>query len=216
MGLLEHGTKQADRSDPSSKTILSFDLFPDQKLHLQLLSGVSTPHKAASQISSTRFSLLDAHRIVSIGHVAIAAQHALLRTKNMKLTMENSNGNNKNQRSLAMETIVCAGGSSHVGNVLRDFAFLEKKDTNKNEGNDFAVLVLGWNCTEIEMTNFVNEIIREGEGRPTPLSYLSRVRTKEEETDLIKTFKLMKEDIDAESSSLELAIITRVATKYML
>ena len=208
-----------DELKKESSIRLSFDLFPNESLQIQLLTNVSDPYSMSNDMTSfppSNFALLNAERIVSVGHIAAAANHALLRHQSFMIKNSAAKNENKdtNVRGLAIETIICAGGSSHVGNVLRDFAFLEKYNNEGMESKSFTVIVLAWNCSEEKMTEYVNSIISRGNGSLAPLSYLSRERNEDELKDIIKNFKLTKEDIYTESSSLDLAIITRIATKF--
>lgn len=206
----------------ASKATLSFQLFPNRNLQIQLLNDISDPYSKIPP--SANFALLNARRIVSIGHVAAAANHALIRNRNMTITASRGSGNDeakgdnksKDVRGLALETIICAGGSSHVGNVLKDFGFQnEDSCSNHDKNGTHSVIALGWDCTDAEMAEFIKSTIGEGAGSSAPLTQLSRDRTDQELKDIMKAFKLTKEDIEMESSSLEHAVVTRIATKFI-
>lgn len=208
---------------------LSFGLFPSSTLRLRLISvptsnknNTNPLSKLFQELDDKRFSFLDAHRIIGISHVATAANLALMRRSQREQKIES--GSDDNKKGIAFETVLCLAGSTHVGNILRDYAFQsssnDKNNKNKNNIENTTILVLGYDCTKSEMDEFISNKILSSVGSSTQLnqrqkflSYLDRTRTEEEKKDIMKLFKLTKEEIDM--SSLEQAVVNKVGTKYI-
>jgi len=212
---------------------LSFGLFSSSTLRLRLISvptsnenNTNPLSKLFQELDDKRFSFLDAHRIIGISHVATAANLALMRRSQREQKIES--GSDDNKKGIAFETVLCLAGSTHVGNILRDYAFQsssndknnKNKNKNKNNIENTTILVLGYDCTKSEMDEFISNKILSSVDSSTELnqcqkflSYLDRTRTEEEKKDIMKLFKLTKEEIDM--SSLEQAVVNKVGTKYI-
>ena len=125
------------------------------------------------------------------------------------------------RRGIGLETVLCAAGTSHTGSALWDYAFQPGADDGR-KGKGAAikatgprtVLALGFDCgSDSEYGSFLSEIGLIGESRASNLlTYLKRERTPDELRHIMKSYKVSKNEVDM--SSLEDAIITRVATKF--
>jgi len=227
---------------------LKSGLFPDVNVFLTLHKNISTnPHILTQRLSSitidtdsgTRtstngthdhFAIMDASRIASIDHLAIAVNSALLRTVNSASNSTNGNRTSPQmgqKRGRALDTIVCAGGSTNVGAVLKDFAFSESStaaEEAKIEAetrSEYNVVLIGIGTTlEQYMDTMMNDHIALASSQHQPetiadmVAFFGRERSKEEVMQLIKIFKTTKEEVAMQG--LEKAIINRVAAKFYI
>eukprot|EP00559_Dactyliosolen_fragilissimus_P006104 CAMPEP_0184867714 /NCGR_PEP_ID=MMETSP0580-20130426/27491_1 /TAXON_ID=1118495 /ORGANISM="Dactyliosolen fragilissimus" /LENGTH=143 /DNA_ID=CAMNT_0027368141 /DNA_START=232 /DNA_END=663 /DNA_ORIENTATION=- len=140
---------------------------------------------------------------------------ALIRNRNRRYSESEDKG-------IALDTIICAGGSSNVGSVLRDYAF-ESSTTNtsnnnanhKNAEKKYMVLAIGHNISNEE---FISSCENIGIGKFLPkdetLDYFSRQRNMNEKKSLMKAYKITKEELLLDDSSFENAVIARIASKF--
>lgn len=243
-------------SSSSSVIKLTFALHPNRTLRLSLHANVSNAPVIASKALAYdrgdaqgvrgRFAIMNAGRIVSTTHMAVAANTALLRTYHRSgtgttnegtLSSSSSSSGRRNEQStmtgrgIALETIICAAGTTHAGNALRDYAF-QTNDAATTTTNDndpqttvsscdssqahHTILALAYDChDDYEYQTFLQSV---GLSQPQmiPDEYFQRARTSEETQDLMKTYKFTKEEMSMDGSSLEQAVLSRVATKYFV
>lgn len=167
-------------------------------------------------------------------HIGIAANSALLRLHHFEqstVNATNTNTNNtttiptdtgvKKRRGAALETILCAGGSTNIGSVLKDFAF----DKNSlaaaaaaasvlqqpEQPQEYDVLFLGYDCeSDDEFTNVLSDV-----GLDVPRdesawnAYFARERDGKEMQEMAKIFKLSPEELARDGFSLESAVLDR-------
>ena len=216
--------------DETNISTIAFALFPNQILRASLHLDVPYPQKIAEETYSIqdntcgeKYALMNADTLVSFKQVTIAANNALLKNSNVT-SMNNSNidscsskpestttttNNQKKRRGLALESIVCSGGSSNVGNVLRDHTFEKNNDTKRN------VLILGFNCTAKEYNTFLTQSGLDKYG-PCPMDpFWKRERSTQQTNELMKLYKISPNEITMNGSVLEDAVLTRIATKYI-
>ena len=248
---------------------LKIGLFPDVNVFITLYKNISTnPHILVQRLSSItvdtvtdtdtdtdsgidastltnethdHFAIMDASRIASIDHLAIAVNSALLRANNAIATASNSTNGNVNgtstspqmgqKRGRALDTIVCAGGSTNVGAVLKDFGFNESsiaaeeaKTTTETETQAvYNVVLIGIGTTlEQYIETMTNDQIAlaSSQSQRTPetiadmVAFFGRERSQTEVMQLIKMFKTTKEEVAMQG--LEKAIINRVAAKFFI
>ena len=231
-----------DENDDCSVTTLTFGLFPDTNLKVGLFASASqTPQELTSQLSTLdsvgeRFALLDATRIISLNHVGIAANSALLRLKNFRLLQEEEEASSntpaeskegeevkkRKRRGIATETIVCCGGSTNIQSVLKDFGFVPPPVNPPKEDGTITnnYILLGYNCSsDEEFFKVAHDIgfTRTAVSTKDDMNaFFSRKRSIQETKDLIKVYKLTTKEIEMNSSSLEKAIINRVASKFYI
>lgn len=129
----------------------------------------------------------------------------------------------RKRRGAALETILCAGGSTNVGSVLKDFAFdpnsvaaAAVQQQQQQQQQTYDVLFLGYDCESDE--EFLDVLSDVGLGAPVDEGvwneYFARERDGKEMQEMAKMFKLSPEELTREDFSLEKAVLNRVATKY--
>jgi hypothetical protein len=190
---------------------LHFGLHPDRHLNVSLhRNPKKNPHEISKMIAShdshKRFAIMDATRIISINHVAIAANNALMRLSDTE------------QRGIALDTVICAAGSTNVMSVMKDYAFDHQSDAaKKNSCDGYNVLLLAFDCkSDGEISNMIKVLGLGGhDSLEDTHSFFSRQRSNDQISTLMKAYKITKEEVDMRHSSLERAIIHRVATKYL-
>lgn len=215
---------------------IEFGLFSSKKLLLSLhklkpspTSLSENPHSIVQKLDCLpsnekhqRISLLDASRIISLDHISIAANTAMIRMSHH----ENINGDriNKNgainKRGLALETVICAAGSTNVGSIMKDFAFDAKSNAalslqNGSFGDEYNVLLLSYDCSEKEHLETISQVgLTVPEKIEDMIKYFDRKRGQQEVTALMKVFKVTAQEVGRDGSSLEKAVLNRVATKF--
>ncbi len=216
--------------------VIELGLFPSSKLLVSLhkiVSGTDTtsinPHSVVQALDALpsnqrhdTFSLMDASRIMSLDHIAVAANSALIRQLHFESYAKDNEDSNSEEkavksRGLALETVVCAAGSTNVGSIMKDYAFDTKwnEANNSGGGRDFHVLLFGYNVTEEEHIEAITKVgLSNPESTEYMMEYFSRSRGDDEIKTLTKVYKLGKEEVSKERSSLEKAILNRVATKF--
>ena len=126
-------------------------------------------------------------------------------------------------------TVICAAGTSHSGYALRDYGFFdvapasepEKKQKQmqqdaKASASSFTILAIGWDCEgDADYEKFLADM-GLADNRPDMQQYFGRPRSKQELAGLLKAFKVSQNEVDMDGSSLERAIITRIATKFVV
>jgi hypothetical protein len=207
---------------------LRFGLFPDELLLVSLHTDVPDADNVAKNILSMegnkkgeKYAIIDANLIMSMKQVAIAANNALLRMDSNKRIVElkkvsggESQPTMTSRRGKAIETVVCAGGSSHVGSVLREYAFDgEEKITNGNTNN---LLVLGFDCTEEDFRELLRSSGLDKNGPVEMDCFWSREKSEELTNKTMKLYKVTADEICLNGSLLEDAIITRISSKYVM
>uniref|UniRef100_A0A6V2QJN0 Uncharacterized protein n=1 Tax=Ditylum brightwellii TaxID=49249 RepID=A0A6V2QJN0_9STRA len=263
----EETPQTSQEHDDKEMVRLTFDLHPNRTLRLSIHEKVKNVSELSDRAFSYngvtdsnnekdkkekdekmhideegcgRFAIMDAKRITSLTHLAMAANTALLRSaRSSNKTTENNNSSSgtKRKRGIALETIVCAGGSSNVGNVLKEFTFSSSGGKEKIATEE-VVMAMGYDCSndgeyesflsDIGLTNSTAASSEEKEddndnhapkSKRLPIQmYLQRDRTESDVKDLMRVFKLTKEEINMGQglgkSSLDMAVVNRVATKF--
>lgn len=200
----------------SSYVTFQFGLFPDRKLQISLHRNLKTnPHEITKRLASIgndsqkRFAIMDAYRIVSLDHVAIASNIALMRNSAEEIVIT---------RGVALDTVICAAGSTNVMSVMKEYAFDLHSDAAKNGTADvYAVLLIAFDC-ELDQNVFdMAEKLKLGncESLEDTRSFFSRKRSEQEIAILMKAYKVTKEEMEMRNSSLESSILNRLATKYL-
>eukprot|EP00563_Minutocellus_polymorphus_P019463 CAMPEP_0197727114 /NCGR_PEP_ID=MMETSP1434-20131217/18519_1 /TAXON_ID=265543 /ORGANISM="Minutocellus polymorphus, Strain CCMP3303" /LENGTH=206 /DNA_ID=CAMNT_0043313219 /DNA_START=167 /DNA_END=784 /DNA_ORIENTATION=+ len=187
-----------------------------------------------------RFAIMDAGRVVSLQHIAVAGNIALARSARWEAhaqaqaqaqgSFEQGGGgaNSNNRRGIGQETVICSAGTSHAGYALRDYGFFdvasasetEKKQKEKQQdamakASSFTILAIGFDCKDdAEYDKFLADM-NLADGQPNMGQYFGRPRSKQELAGLLKSFKVSQNEVDMHGSSLEHAIITRIATKFV-
>lgn len=186
-----------------------------------------------------RFAIMDADRVVSLQHIAVAGNIALARCARWEAQGSDqqqggngsNNNNNSNRRGIGQETVICAAGTSHAGYALRDTGFFdvapasETEQKNKQEKkqqqakattSSFTILAIGFDCKDdAEYGRFLADMELD-DGQPGMEEYFGRERSKQELAALLKSFKVSTNEVEMDGSSLEHAIITRIATKFVV
>lgn len=158
-----------------------------------------------------KFAIMDAHRVVSLSQLTVAANIALSPTSK------------SSKQSLGAWAIVLnAAGSTHFGHVMRDYAFGEEVDIGSSQTqttttenmptstNNAMIVAISLDASTIE--NHVDMTREVGLGPPQSLDVLEKETSQEQIEKFVKWYKITKEEI--EMSSLEQAVLTRIATKY--
>ncbi len=221
-------------SSPSSSlngdiTSIQFALHPDVTLRVTLHRSIPiNPHEVVNQLfqlpnnsNSEKFAILDAKRITSLDQIAVAANSALLRQHQFQQK------NGSCGRGLALETILCCAGSTNTASVLRDYAFdktsvaatqVGSRSSGDDDGDDgcgkYDILCLGF-CSSDEEFEKVISMLKIGDAESTEQvhTFFARVRD-EEKQELMKVYKITKEEVEMNGSSLEEAVNNRVAAKF--
>lgn len=159
------------------QSLITFSLHPETTLHMHVITNLcdekesnsNEPERMIENIKSyisknsnsnnnesygERFAIMNSKRVVSVKHIAIAANIALMK-HNKKQQHHQSN-----RRGIALQTIVHAAGSTHLGTVLRDYAFTSTNDHKYTPSSDDSntvdsIIVLGFNCQSMEMYDCV-------------------------------------------------------------
>ena len=85
--------------------------------------------------------------------------------------------------------------------------------------SSFTIVVLGFDCEgDAEYEKFLADMGLDDDGRlhVDMQQYFGRPRSKQELAGLLKAFKVSQNEVDMDGSSLEHAIITRIATKFVV
>ena len=199
---------------------VQFGIHPNRKLILTLHKKIHpNPHALTNIISSlpnnsnyAHYAIMDAERIVSLNHITIAANNALMRLST----------NDKITRGAALDTIVCSAGSTNMGSIMKDYAFDQHSKAATSNENDvegsssgYNVLLLGFDINEDEYEQVMHEIgLKDPEDEKSMHCYFERERGNDEITALIKVFKTTREEV--EMQGLEKAVLNRVASKFYL
>uniref|UniRef100_A0A7S2A682 Uncharacterized protein n=1 Tax=Trieres chinensis TaxID=1514140 RepID=A0A7S2A682_TRICV len=224
-----------------SAVSITLGLHPGHSLRVSIHKDVCDPYTISEQATSFgrttkegedratardgRFAVMDARRILSLSHIAVAANSALLRIEKFKAKKRNQDGDLKKSfsRGIALETIVCASGTSHVGSALRDYAFQQdanesNKSSTGRSSKRFTLIAIGYDCPgEAEYASFLSNIgLDDGLSKEEMEIYFSRSRDDCELKDIMKAFKITKEEVEMEDSSLEKAVITKIASKFVV
>ena len=184
-----------------------------------------------------RFAIMDADRVVSLQHIAVAGNIALARCARWEAQgsdqeqggdgSNNNNNNNNNRRGIGQETVICAAGTSHAGYALRDNGFFDVAPASETEQKkkqqqakattfSFTILAIGFDCKDdAEYDKFLADM-QLGGCQPNMEEYFGRERNKQELAALLKSFKVSPNEAEMDGSSLEHAIITRIATKFVV
>lgn len=212
-------------SSPFNITTIQFALHPTLTLRVTLHRSIPVnPHHVVNKLldlpentNSEKFAIFDATRIISLDQIAVAANSALLR----QFQFQQKNG--ACGRGLALETILCCAGSTNTGSVLKDYAFdkhsiaaSQSEGTKEQSHNGkYNVLCIGF-CSSDEEFQEVVSTLGLSDPEPTHLinEFLSRTRTDKEIQDLMKVYKITKDEVDMMGSSFEKAIYNRVAAKF--
>ena len=245
-----HAVRHAFHKDGSmtmtsdTTATLTFGLYPGRNLRCSLHTGISEStcralaeralnYDAADDKSATsfgRYAIMDADRVVSLQHIAVAGNIALARYARWEAQDVNATNNgNNNRRGIGQETVVCAAGTSHSGYALRDTGFFDVAPASEPEkqkqmqqdakasASSFTIVVIGFDCEgDAEYEKFLADMGLDDEGRLNMQQYFVRPRSKQELTGLLKAFKVSQNEVDMDGSSLEHAIITRIATKFVV
>jgi len=191
---------------------VEFGLYPNRKLFITLHKNIDTnPHHitkllAALPKNSTHdhYAIMDATRIVSLNHINIAATNALMRA-------------DKSRRGAALETVVCAAGSTNVGSVLKDYAFDQHSTaaSESDSGSTYSVILLGFDVKEDEYETVMHDIgLNKPDDEENMISFFERKRSKDDIVAMTKLFKTTKQEI--EMQGLERAVVNRVASKFYI
>jgi hypothetical protein len=223
---------------------LTFGLHPGRNLRCSLHADISEStcralaeralnYDAADDKSASsfgRYAIMDADRVVSLQHIAVAGNIALARCARWEAQDVNiTNNSNNNRRGIGQEAVICAAGTSHTGYALRDYGFFdvapasepEKKQKQmqqdaKARASSFTILAIGWDCEgDADYEKFLEDM-GLADGRTDMRQYFGRPRSKQELAGLLKAFKVSQNEVDMDGSSLEHAIITRIATKFVV
>ena len=240
----------------SGISTLSFGLHPGRSLRCSLHSGLpesacralaekAMKYDATEAGESTafgRFAIMDADRVVSLQHIAVAGNIALARCARWEAqgsdqeqggdsSNNNNNNNNNNRRGIGQETVICAAGTSHAGYALRDNGFFDvapaseteqmnkqkkKQQQAKATTSSFTILAIGFDCKDDAEYDIFLADMELGDGQPNMAEYFDRERSKQELAALLKSFKVSPNEVEMDGSSLEHAIITRIATKFVV
>jgi hypothetical protein len=217
---------------------INFALYPTYNIRLALFHNIKNPSAVLNIILDSddlkdRFTLVDATNIISIQHVAVAAnlvfqrKYDALMKENTKTSVHDSmNANDDETRNynhrdhIAQEIATCVGGGSsntpNVWNALPESSF--ENDTTIQERIDdtlYSVVALGVSFSSDDEFLSTFQLLGLSSGAESFTSmkrYFSRTRTDLEMKQLSQIYKLTQEEVQY-SSSLENAIITRIATK---
>lgn len=235
---------------------LKSGLFPSVNVFFTLHKNISTnPYILTQRLSSTivansngnssngtfdHYAIIDAARITSLEHLAVAVNAALLRSNGQGKANNGNNESNNNsnntrsgtshqimgqKRGRALDAIVCAGGSTNVASVLKDFAFnqdsIAAQEAKTETKSEYNVVLIGIDVTLEQYADFMMNVDlglassqRQPEKIEDMVGFFERERSKEEVTRLIKVFKTTKEEVDMQG--LQKAIINRVASKFYI
>jgi hypothetical protein len=199
---------------PSTYLTLQFGLHPERLLNVSLHRKLKkNPHTISKMIASLtndnhkRFAIMDATRIISVDHIAIAANNALMRISDT------------DNRGIALDTVICAAGSTNVMSVMKEYAFDQHSDAAKEENNctGYNVLLLAFDCkADGEILSLIEQLgLGEHDSLEDTHSFFARQRSNDQMSALMKAYKITKEEVEMRNSSLESAIINRLATKYL-
>lgn len=170
-------------------------------------------------LGGNHFAIVDASHIISLDHIFVAIHTALIRTRTYRDTLHDTDNLNR-VRGTALESIVCAAGSTHVPSILENYAFLSnsKKHEDGNAKDDTSdVILIGVN---VSLDAFQQVLLDKDIGlasfppeTPANVSaYFSRPRSPDEITAFIKAYKTTREEVAMQG--LEQAILHRVASKF--
>uniref|UniRef100_A0A7S3PY61 Uncharacterized protein n=1 Tax=Chaetoceros debilis TaxID=122233 RepID=A0A7S3PY61_9STRA len=240
-GLQKENTDMTNSSNKSVEpeiAVIEFGLFSSKKLLVSLhklkpspTSLSENPHSVVQKLDCLpsnekhqRISLVDASRIISLDHIAIAANTAMIRMshyENIDSNTPNNNNGAMNKRGLALETVICAAGSTNVGSIMKDFAFDARSSAALSlqngslDDDEYTILLLSYDCSEKEHLETISQVgLTAPEKIQDMIQYFDRERGQQEVTALMKVFKVTAQEVSRDGSSLEKAVLNRVATKF--
>jgi len=217
---------------------IQFALYPDTCLRLALFHNIPIPSSTLNTIQQNhelrdRLTILDASNVVSLRHMAIAANVALQRNHDVntssiedRINQDFKDGQpSRNGVSIIKEILACLGGGTHVQHAIADFLFEQvdnswRQDEMKIDCDKlYSVIVLGINFSSPEVfaskLHHLSFALDKAESISSMVGYFSRIRSELEIQALCRIYKLNIKEIPMNNhESLENAIITRIATKF--
>ncbi|GFH46990.1 predicted protein [Chaetoceros tenuissimus] len=199
---------------------LKCGLFPDTKIFVSLFKDVSiNPYQVNKTLSSVptnenydHYAILNANRITSVEHVAVAVNSSLMR---FSAFSKDSDIQQSNFRGRALDSVVCCAGTTHTGSAMKDYALSD--ETSDNTGV-YDIILIGIDVTLEQFTNTLssvdgfNSCLDTLVPRSDVADILGRERSAEEVTKIIKLYKTTKEEVAMQG--LAKAVINRVSSKY--
>ena len=200
-----------------------FALYPEHNIRVALYHNVSDPFATAKLLQGhNRFILMDATNIISTSHIAIGAAVALQRRQDSLMKENNksyesiADDNLNDWSNITKDVIVCMGGSTHVQSVLTEFAFEYIEESEIDPPRSYSAVALGVNFSSDEefLSTAHNLGLPRAESILSRNGFFSRMRSDVEMKNLARIYKLTNEELQLGNSSLENAILTRIATKF--
>jgi hypothetical protein len=211
--------KQQQGVENSYKATIEFGLFPGRLLRVIHLETNTARKKDDDVLIDPRFTIIQAKWIISLNQVVAAATAALIREHHHLAADEEDSskdlpGGYKTPRGIALDTVVCLGGSLNETSVLNSFRLASSSNASQ------SCLVFGFDCTEEEMENYIKSTLG-GEDDTTitlPLSNLYQPKNEIELKEIIKAYKISPTEWNStqQHQLLEQSIINRIATKHIV
>ena len=214
-------------TEKSDISTITFALHPNVSLRVSLHKSIPiNPHQVVNQLltlpgntTTEKFAILDANKIITMDQIAVAANTALLR----RFQFEQKNGGiTTHRRGIALDTILCCAGSTNTASVLKDYAFDQHSIAAKEVGTSssegvYDVFLLGY-CQSDEEFQDVIETLKLGvaESNSGVEAYLARTRSEKEVNDLMKVYKITKDEVEMCGLSMDKAVINRIASKFYI
>lgn len=198
---------------------LKCGLFPDTNIFLSFFKDASINsyqvNKTLSSVPTNEnydhYAILNASRITSVEHIAVAINSSLMRFSAFK----DSDTKQSNFRGRALDSVVCCAGTTHTGTAMKDYALSD--ETSDNTGV-YDIILIGIDITLEQFTNTLssvngfNSCLDTLVLRSDVADILGRERSAEEVTKIIKLYKTTKEEVAMQG--LAKAVINRVSSKY--
>lgn len=204
----------ADVTAQTSAAVISFGFHPDHSLRFSLHNEVTEPASVAKKVFSYgddcgRFGLVDSSLIQSPTHLAVAANAALFR----------NDGGGGGGRGLAAETVLCAAGTTHAGNAMRELAFDGAGATSVPAAQPVTVLAFAYGIdSDSEYSSFLSTVGLVGTAgaasKDEMEDYFGRERSAAEVAEVVKMYRLTEDEVHMVGSSLEKAVLTRIGSKF--
>mmetsp|Transcript_26457 Transcript_26457/g.37148 ORF Transcript_26457/g.37148 Transcript_26457/m.37148 type:complete len:283 (-) Transcript_26457:481-1329(-) len=197
--------------------------------------------KNNNQKVNSNFAIMDARRIISWNQLVIAANMAFVPRSSFKSSQRRSSSSSRPRPAQDIWSVVLnAAGSTHFGHVLRDYAFgelpqqqqqpqEEESSSTTNNENDptttkmIPIVALSTGTTMDQHTSTFTKLLSSRHNLHCTLQPLSTLqqdndnddhKSKSSTAQFSKWYKLTPKEI--ETTSLEKAILTKIATKFYI
>ena len=162
------------------------------------LHKVKNPSQLSKRLKNDdNLALINANRLVGISQLCCAANMAC------------------NRNRPTWDTVFLSAASSHLGHVLRDYAFLGEEDSRQDdEKAEEEAMVVVFMVSSDSQASYEKWLENYGLGEPMPnMEDYLLTQQENSKADFQTWYKLTDQELS--SSSLEACLLTKIATKMV-